>query len=163
MKPIRIRLSSTCIIRCKKMWAITAIGAAIIWGFSYAVSERLLKAGFTPSFMMATYAVIAMPIYSFVAYKNQALGSQIALMKNNPKWALVMLGIVLLYTAANYLIFSAIQQKNATVVSLIEIAYPLFTAFFAWLLFKDMQLNWGVGLGAILILSGMACVILFAK
>ena len=37
-------------------------------------------------------------------------------------------------TSAGLLIFLSIQAKNATLSSLIEISYPLFTAFFAWVL-----------------------------
>jgi drug/metabolite transporter (DMT)-like permease len=53
------------------------------------------------------------------------------------------------------LIFFAIGAKNATVASLIEISYPLFVAFFAWLLFRESQLNWSVLIGGAMILGGV--------
>jgi len=145
------------------MWAIWAISAAIIWGFTYAISERLLKTGFAPGFMMTTYATIAFPVYLIMTCQTSNLKDQLALLKDNPKWGLTMIGIVFLYTVANYLVFYAIQQKNATSASLIEIAYPLFTAMFAWLLFRDVQLNWGIVAGATLIFSGITLVTIYAK
>ncbi len=41
------------------------------------------------------------------------------------------------------LIYMAIGEKNATLASLIEISYPLFVAFFAWVFFRETQFNAG--------------------
>ncbi|MGA2053413.1 MAG: EamA family transporter, partial [Opitutales bacterium] len=55
----------------------------------------------------------------------------------------------------------AIQHKNATLASLIEISYPFFVALFAWLLFRDVQLSWATALGGLLILAGIAIIYRF--
>ncbi len=57
-------------------------------------------------------------------------------------------------------IYHAIGGRNATVASLIEISYPLFVALFAWLFFRELQINWQTALGGLLILSGVSIVFL---
>ena len=61
-------------------------------------------------------------------------------------------------TAAGLLIFMSIEAKNATVASLIEVTYPLFTAFFAWALFRQTTLNPATIIGALLIFAGVLIV-----
>lgn len=145
------------------MWIVAAITAAALWGFSYAMAERFLKNGLTPAFMMFTHAALAVPIYGLVALKFGKIESQIALLKAQPKLLPFLLGVVLCYLTANLLVFWSISQKNVTSVSLIEIAYPLFAAFFAWALFRDLQMNWGIAAGAALIIAGIFCVGTFSK
>ena len=65
---------------------------------------------------------------------------------------------VIATTSAGMLIFLSIQAKNATLSSLIEISYPLFTAFFAWALFRQATLNMATIIGAALIFIGVLIV-----
>lgn len=145
------------------MWAIAAVCAAMFWGLSYAVSERLMKTGFAPAFIMAVASMFSLPAYVLIAFRRSSVPEQIGMIRNNPKMFVGMVMTATLYIIANYLVFWAIKHKDATSVNLIEISYPLFTLLFAWLLFSDLQLNWGIGIGAMLILCGMGCVILFSK
>jgi drug/metabolite transporter (DMT)-like permease len=59
---------------------------------------------------------------------------------------------------AGLLSFMAIGEKNATLASLIEISYPLFVAFFAWLFFREVQWNLPTIVGGLLTLGGVAVV-----
>ncbi len=61
-------------------------------------------------------------------------------------------------TAAGLLIFLSIGAKNATLASLIEVTYPIFTAFFAWMLFRQATLNTATVVGAALIFLGVLIV-----
>ena len=61
-------------------------------------------------------------------------------------------------TAAGLLIFLSIGAKNATLASLIEVTYPIFTAFFAWLLFRQATLNTATVIGAAFIFLGVLIV-----
>jgi drug/metabolite transporter (DMT)-like permease len=70
---------------------------------------------------------------------------------------------IVIYIAANVLIMASINAKNATMAAMIEITYPLFTALFAWLLFRQVQMSAGTLAGAALILSGVACIYYFGK
>ena len=75
----------------------------------------------------------------------------------------LMLGLILINAFANLTIMLSIQQKNATLAGMVEISYPLFTAFFAWLILREVQVNMGTWLGAGLIFAGVACIFYFEK
>jgi drug/metabolite transporter (DMT)-like permease len=75
----------------------------------------------------------------------------------------LVLGSVAVYVGANIFILLATKSKNATMAAMVEITYPLFTALFAWLLFKEVQVNAGTAAGAFLILSGVCCIYYFSK
>jgi drug/metabolite transporter (DMT)-like permease len=56
-----------------------------------------------------------------------------------------------------------VRGRNATLASLIEISYPAFVAVFAWLLFREWQLNAGVLLGALLVFAGCTLIIVNSR
>jgi drug/metabolite transporter (DMT)-like permease len=140
------------------MWILASTAAAILWGFAYAISDRFLKEGLTPSFLMFFHATMATPLYGLLAFKFGKVESQITILKANPKLLLTVVGMVFCYLIANLLVFWSIKEKNATVVNLIEISYPLFTAAFAWILFNQIQMNAGIAFGAVMIIAGVFCV-----
>jgi drug/metabolite transporter (DMT)-like permease len=59
-----------------------------------------------------------------------------------------------------YLTYAAMGAKNPTLVSLIEISYPLFVVLFAWIFFREMQLNPRTLFGGLLVLFGVAVIVL---
>ncbi len=64
------------------------------------------------------------------------------------------------FALGSFFILYSISLKNATMANIIEISYPVFTFFFAWLLFRDVQLNTAAALGGLLIFSGIAVIYL---
>ena len=52
------------------------------------------------------------------------------------------------------------SAKNPTLASLIEISYPLFVVLFAWIFFREMQLNTITICGGLLVIAGVAVIIL---
>ena len=62
-----------------------------------------------------------------------------------------LLGAVLLYIS--------IAGKNATLASLIEITYPVFVVFFAFVMFRHVHLNLSVIVGGLLVIAGAALII----
>ena len=52
------------------------------------------------------------------------------------------------------------SAKNPTLASLIEISYPIFVVVFAWLFFREMQLNAMTLFGGLLVLAGVSVIIL---
>ena len=62
-----------------------------------------------------------------------------------------LLGAVLLYIS--------IAGKNATLASLIEITYPVFVAFFAYLIFRQIHLNTSVVVGGLMVIAGAGLII----
>lgn len=62
-----------------------------------------------------------------------------------------------------YLTYAAMGAKNPTLVALIEISYPIFVVLFAWLFFREMQLNAVTLCGGVLVLAGVAVIIVGGK
>jgi drug/metabolite transporter (DMT)-like permease len=76
-------------------------------------------------------------------------------------WSVI--GLVLLYlifgTGAYLFNALAINQKNATLASLLEISYPLFIILFTALFFREIHLDLVGMIGAMLILLGCVLVV----
>src|SRR5438309_883563 len=121
------------------LWFFAALAAAALWGFSYAATGRILETGFPISLWLLCYAGTAFFTYLTVAVKNGALKKVPGLANGETLWLLIVTS-VLAGVAANFLITYSISQKNATIASLIEISYPFFTLFFAWLMFRELHL-----------------------
>lgn len=143
-----------------KLWFFSALGAAMLWGIGYVLSEKLLKTGFSPLFLMFASDILTLPFYFLLVYFAGQLkpGIELALMNKQNMMLLFITAMTVI--GGNYLIFLSISEKNATMASIIEISYPLFTCLFAWLLFKDMQINLYTVLGGLLIFSGVAVIYL---
>lgn len=143
-------------------WFLYAFSAAILWGLSYSISEHVLKAAISPSTILLIYSVLGVPVYGFIAWKNGSLLKSTTIMKSDISLFLLTGFIVICYITANFLIFKSIGMKNAGLASLIEISYPLFTIFFTWAIFKDIQLNIGTAFGALLVMSGIIAIYKFS-
>jgi drug/metabolite transporter (DMT)-like permease len=142
------------------MWIVYALAAAIIWGISYAASGRVIERGMTPLvffFLYTLFGAAAAAAALALAGKTGTLFSEFRALGSDWVWLLVA---VVSSAAGALLIFIAIAEKNATLASLIEISYPFFVAFFAWLFFRDTQFSWPTILGGLLILGGVGVVFL---
>lgn len=142
------------------MWFVYAFSAAVIWGISYAASGRAIARGVPPLVFFTLYSAVALAMGLATLLVTGKVGtlSQIGrTISDDLGW------LILAVTTSGIgalLIYLAIGEKNATVASLIEISYPLFVAFFAWLFFREIQFNRLTLVGAVLILSGVAVVFL---
>lgn len=138
------------------MWIVYALGAAVIWGMNYAASGRLLERGLSATTLFLFDLLIGVfAVGGFLAAtgKLNTVSNEIrALPQSEWIWLAVAAAGT---TAAGLLIFMAIGEKNATLASLIEISYPLFVALFAWIFFRDVQLNWPTALGGLLVMAGV--------
>jgi drug/metabolite transporter (DMT)-like permease len=142
------------------MWIVYALGAAIIWGISYAASGRVIERGVTPLvffFLYTFFGAAAAAVALATMGKTGTLVSEFRSLGSDWIWLVVA---IVSSAAGGLLIYIAIGEKNATLASLIEISYPFFVAVFAWLFFRDMQFTWQTLVGGILILTGVAVVFL---
>jgi drug/metabolite transporter (DMT)-like permease len=142
------------------MWIVYALGAAIIWGISYAASGRVIERGVTPLvffFLYTFFGAAAAAAALATMGKTGTLVSEFRSLGSDWIWLVVA---VVTSAAGGLLIYIAIGEKNATLASLIEISYPFFVAVFAWLFFRDIQFTWQTLVGGILILAGVAVVFL---
>lgn len=137
-------------------WYIAALGAALVWGLHYPLIDRALKhiSAFSVLFLTAVGVIALAPFY------YQRLALDYATLKTLPGGArLQVLAIALTSVAGSLLLFVSIQDKNATLASLIEISYPLFVALFAYAVFGERALTPGVLAGGALIFAGVALIV----
>ncbi|HEY8901873.1 MAG TPA: EamA family transporter [Chthoniobacterales bacterium] len=142
------------------MWFVYALSAAVIWGISYAASGRAIERGVSPIVFFTLYAVVG----ALMGFGALAASGRLATFPDEIRgigkdWVWLVIAVITSGVGA-LLIYMAIGEKNATVASLIEISYPLFVAFFAWLFFRETQFNAATVLGAVLIISGVGVVFL---
>lgn len=142
------------------MWLVYALSASIIWGISYAASGRVIERGLSPLSFFFLYTLtgcLAAGAWILSTGKATHLPNEIRTLGSDWIWLAIAAGTS---AAGALLIYLAIGEKNATLASLIEISYPLFVAFFAWLFFRDTQFNLATVVGAALIIAGVMVVYL---
>jgi drug/metabolite transporter (DMT)-like permease len=144
------------------MWIIYAVAASVLWGISYALLGELLKKLSMASIIL--YSAMASVLFAIALglAKNSFSADWQVLKEAGRETKLLAISIVI-YIAANLFIMLSINAKNATMAAMIEITYPLFTALFAWLLFRQVQFTAGTIAGAVLVLAGVACIYYFGK
>lgn len=140
-------------------WFYAALASAIIWGFSYALGEKILKgSAITPAFLMTITGII---------YAAGSIALAMALGQFKTGWNAVLadhklffniLIVAVSYVIGAWLIYLSISLKDATLANLIEVSYPIFTAIFAYILYRESQLNYWTGMGGVLILAGIALI-----
>jgi len=106
-------------------------------------------------FIDMIFGALAMALLLSGTGKWQATFSELQLARTE---ILCLMVAVITAMVAALLIFMSIQAKNATVASLIEVTYPFFTAFFAWILFRQNTLNLATLVGGLLILAGVVII-----
>ena len=139
-------------------WWTYALLSAACWGLQYLLLEAL--------FGRVEFAAA----FSFLSLFNGVLVALIMfLIRPNQDWSQLwqswpVAGMVVLYllsgTGAYVFNAYAIHQKNATLASLLEIAYPLFIILFTALFLRKVHLNAMGFAGALLILGGSVLVVL---
>lgn len=138
-------------------WYVSAIGAALIWGIHYPLIDHALKKISLFSVLLITVLPIILICPLFFNHLSTDYKTFVLLPTFDKT---VILAIGLTSTLASVLLFMSIDNKNATLASLIEISYPIFVVLFAYLIFRQFHVNTSVVIGAILIMSGAALIIL---
>lgn len=138
-------------------WWGYALLSAACWGIQYVLMETLFRrVDFAAAFSFLSLANgILVAAVLWILYPKQnwwRLGES---------WSVI--GLVLLYlifgTGAYLFNALAINQKNATLASLLEISYPLFIILFTVLFFREIHLDLVGMIGAVLILLGCVLVV----
>ena len=142
------------------MWIFYAGIASLCWGVSYAACGPLLKKGLNPLIFLLGYSLCGL-IGSLIALlsstKHSGALSLHDLSRSEVLWLLFSVAVSAL---GAYLTYAAMGAKNPTLVSLIEISYPLFVVLFTWIFFREMQLNPVTCVGGLLVLAGVAVIIM---
>lgn len=137
-------------------WYIPAIAAALVWGLHYPLIEFALRRISLTTVVLLTALPMALVALAFPARLANDW-RQVMALSNGER--LMIAAIALTSLAGTVLLYLAVRGRNATLASLIEISYPAFVAIFAWLLFREWQLNAGVLLGSSLVFAGTALII----
>ena len=142
------------------MWLLYALAASLCWGVSYAASGPILKKGLGPLVFFFGYTLLGL-IGSVIALVSSgkllpALRLE-GLAREDLCWFFFSIGGSAL---GAYLTYAAMAAKNPTLASLIEISYPLFVVIFAWIFFREMQVNVLTLCGGVLVITGVAVIIL---
>lgn len=141
-------------------WYLPAIAAAVVWGIHYPLIEYALRRVSLTTVVLLTALPMALLVLAFPA----RLAADWRVLALLPAGERMLVGLVALTSlAGTVLLYLAVRSRNATLASLIEISYPAFVALFAWLLFREWQLNSGVLLGAVLVFAGTALIILSSR
>ncbi len=140
------------------LWIILAVSASVLWGLGYAMAEKVLNTGLHPSILMLATATITFPLFVFLAFYLEQVKPGITLITANPKILLMMLVNALCIVVGGYLILVAVNLKNATLVNMIEMTYPFFTALFAYFLLKEAQLSPWTIFGGLFIITGLGII-----
>lgn len=137
-------------------WYIAALGAALAWGVHYPLVGFALQR----ISLFGVLLISVIPILLLVPFFAGQLNTDVQNFRGlpiNEQWIISVIGITSLAGAA--FVFLAISSKNATLASLIEITYPVFVAFFSYVLFKQVHVNASVVLGGILVIAGAGLII----
>jgi len=134
-----------------------AFGAAALWGVHYVLLERAMTVA-SPITVFITPTILSLLIIPFVYETLVADYKALAASTYDVKISMGMImftGII-----ASLALYKSIQMSNASLASLIEIAYPIFVVIFAYIIFDQNQLtHWSNILGGLLILIGAALVV----
>jgi drug/metabolite transporter (DMT)-like permease len=140
------------------VWFTMALGAAICWGLSYALSDHILKNQMAvPIYLLITSAVGTVLSTLLVLFTDVGRQGWTDIM-DEPGLAVGPAFNACLFFIGTVLVYSAIQMHNATSVGFVEISYPFFTAFFAMWLFGQGQLTANVLIGAVLVVAGLVAI-----
>lgn len=141
-------------------WYVPAIAAAVVWGLHYPLIEHALKRVSLTTVVLLTALPMALVALAFPARLADDWRVLAALSTGE---RLLIGAIAFTSLAGTVLLYLAVRGRNATLASLIEISYPAFVALFAWVLFREWQLNTGVLIGAALVFAGTALIVVNSR
>ena len=138
-------------------WWIYALISAACWGAQYVLMETLFrKLDFAAAFsFLSLMNGILVSAVLWVLYPRQNWA------KLWESWPTIWMIIVYLVFGTGAYLFNglAINEKNATMASLLEISCPLFIILFTLIFLRELHLNAAGLAGAVLILAGSVLVV----
>lgn len=113
-------------------WGFLAVSAAILWGFQYASYGAKLAS--IPATVFGFYYYLGVMFVNTLIVLSVNPVSELVIPRHQVGW---LLGQVLVGAVASLFIAKSIQAQNASMASMVEIAYPLFVIGFGVLFFKQ--------------------------
>ena len=137
-------------------WYVNALGAALVWGLHYPLVDFALKRISIYSVLLLTVLPVLMLMPVFMRDVSRDLDT-LRTLSAAEQGMIAAIGVTSLLGAV--LLYLSIAGKNATLASLIEITYPVFVAFFAFMLFRHIHLNTSVIVGGLMVIAGAGLII----
>ena len=144
------------------MWLIYSLLSAVIWGANYLFYEKILSRISVSTLYFIDLTIGAIVFLIFASLSGTFI-KDLQMIQHSKNLLLLVLATVITSILANLFIALAIQSKNATLSTLIEISYPIFIILLAWILFKENNLTPSVILGGGLIFTGIAVIYIYNK
>lgn len=135
------------------MWFTFAIFAAILWGFNYALAERILNS-ISPVSLLALEMIIGAIVFTGISFFT-TMKRDVELLTTDTGLLLITVAEIAIVLIASYFIAASINLKNATIAGIIELTYPIFTILFTWFFFNQVHVNFSVIIGGLLIFIGV--------
>lgn len=145
------------------MWFWATLIASVCWGLSYVIVELLLKKYSIPyGLILLTTSIFTFTFWVCLNfYTQKSVIEQLSkIITNYQVVGLVLLGAMSTVTAL-MLTYFAIGEKNAAIVTFLEISYPVFVVLFSFLLLPSFTINVFHLFGFLLIFTGAMLVSLF--
>ncbi len=137
---------------------VLAFVAAVLWGLTYCLDERVLESLSIPKLYFLHSLCGVLVSAGILLSQGNSVGSLFHL--DPAKSSLVLVAVTLVTaTAAAFAILGSIQLLGAGTSAVLEISYPLFVALFSVLLFKG-QLEMPVIIGGVFIFIGSAIIVM---
>lgn len=135
------------------MWFTFAIFAAILWGFNYALAEKILHS-ISPSTLLALEMIIGAILFTCISFFT-TMKRDVEILTTDSGLLLLTIVEIVIVLIASYFIAASINLKNATIAGIVELTYPIFTIIFTWFLFNQAHVNFSVIVGGLLIFIGV--------
>lgn len=145
------------------MWFTLALTASLFWGLTYAIDGQILKHISVPTMLLTHALVMIASAGAIFLWQPETLPQDIkTILSSRTVLWLVAAGTVA-FIAAELAIWYSVAEGNASLAAMLEIAYPLFTILFTYLLFRETQVNMATMLGGLLIFAGATVVYIFGR
>ncbi|AWN73179.1 DMT family transporter [Legionella anisa] len=135
------------------MWFTFAIFAAILWGFNYALAEKILNS-ISPITLLALEMTIGAILFTGISFFT-TMKKDVEVLSTDSGLLLLTIAEIAIVLIASYFIAASITLKNATIAGIVELTYPIFTIIFTWFLFNQAHVNFSVIIGGLLIFIGV--------
>jgi drug/metabolite transporter (DMT)-like permease len=131
------------------MWLLYALLASALWGFEYAIVERILGDRISALSLVAVQMSIGSILLAAAAWGFGTLRSDLVTISNDRGLGLLILASISVFTLGNLMIACSIKEGKAVLAGFIEISYPLFIILFSLLL------GWGGNVGPRTVVGGL--------
>lgn len=138
-------------------WWTLALLAALFWGASYPLTERVLR-DYSWQTVLAIEAVAHVLLFGLIAWLSPTRIEDWQTAQARPDTLWVFALLVAVNLGALIFVTVSIGAKNSTLAAMVEASYLVWIPLFALFITGSSGLNWATAFGSVLILAG--CVVL---